>query len=111
MFIEAVESPVRYCWPEGEIRLEPGKPVQIADEGRALKVLARCWPSVRPISFDWEEQWRDLAELTLGITTEDPRFLPILQALERCDWAFMNGDLSAFCQAAEKVNSLVKNES
>ncbi len=48
MLIEAVEAPIRYQWPHGEILLEPGKPVEV-DELRGLKVLAKCNPKVRMV--------------------------------------------------------------
>ena len=47
MLIEAIEHPIRYQWPNGEIRLLPGKPVEIPDEIRALKVLAKAPGKVR----------------------------------------------------------------
>ena len=52
MLIEAVDFPIRYQWPGGEIRLLPGKPVQV-DEERGKKVLAKCGPKVRAVQpFD-----------------------------------------------------------
>ena len=44
--IEAVEEPVTYRWPGGEIQLEPGCPVYLP-ESRALKLLAKAQGKVR----------------------------------------------------------------
>jgi len=49
MLIEAIEHPIRYHWPSGEIRLIPGKPVEIPDEKRALKILAKAPSKVRVV--------------------------------------------------------------
>ena len=37
---------------------------------------------------DWETAWRDLLELTDGITKIDPRFQVVRNALEKCDKYF-----------------------
>jgi hypothetical protein len=49
MLIEAVDHPIRYRFPGGEIRLEPGRPVEVEPE-RATKLLARAGPKVRAIT-------------------------------------------------------------
>ena len=41
MKLEAIEGPVLYRWPGGEVRLEPGKPVDLPDD-RARRVLAKA---------------------------------------------------------------------
>ncbi len=38
MLIEAVENPIRYRWPKGEIDLIPGQPVDVSVE-RGAKIL------------------------------------------------------------------------
>ncbi len=45
--LEALE-PLTYRWPDGEVRLEPGKPVSLPDE-RARKLLAKAQGKVRPV--------------------------------------------------------------
>ena len=50
MLIEAVESPIRYQWPEGEIFLVPGLPVYVQPE-RAVKVLKKCGDRVRRVDL------------------------------------------------------------
>jgi hypothetical protein len=49
MLIEAVDHPIRYRFPGGEIRLEPGRPVEVEPE-RAAKLLARAGAKVRTIT-------------------------------------------------------------
>lgn len=49
MLIEAVDHPIRYRFPGGEIRLEPGRPVEVEPE-RAAKLLARAGVKVRAIT-------------------------------------------------------------
>jgi hypothetical protein len=48
MLIEAVDHPIRYRFPGGEIRLEPGQPVEVEPE-RAAKLLARAGAKVRAV--------------------------------------------------------------
>jgi hypothetical protein len=46
MQIEAISAPLIYRWPEGEVSLEPGKPVELPD-ARARKLLAKAPDKVR----------------------------------------------------------------
>ena len=48
MLIEAVDHPIRYRFPGGEIRLEPGQPVEVEPE-RAAKLLAKAGTKVRAV--------------------------------------------------------------
>ena len=48
MLIEAVDHPIRYRFPGGEIRLEPGRPVEV-EPVRAAKLLARAGEKVRAV--------------------------------------------------------------
>ena len=100
MLIEAVEAPIRYKWPKGEIRLEPGKPV-FFDKERGRKVLAKCGPKVRVVQPDWESAWRELSQLTLGLEKTDLRFDLIMTLLDQCDEAFLKGDWEGFERVAE----------
>jgi len=106
MLIEAVEAPIHYKWPEGELRLEPGKPIKVPDD-RGQKVLAKCRGKVRKVSPDWLAAWEELAQLTLGIEKTDERFQPVLDALEKCDLAFEQDDWPQFRKAATEVQRLV----
>lgn len=46
MTLEAVDRPIRYCWPGGEVRLEPGLPVEVPDD-RARRLLTKLGGRVR----------------------------------------------------------------
>ena len=48
MLIEATVKPLTYRWPGGEVRLEPGKPVDLPQE-RAERILAKASGKVRAI--------------------------------------------------------------
>jgi hypothetical protein len=105
LLIEA-SKPLRVRWPEGEIRLEPGKPVHLPRE-QAQKLLNKVPDKVRFISPDWLQAWRDLATLTDGITRDDHRFQPVMSGLDQCDLAFEQGDWPAFERAAARVKLVV----
>ena len=54
MRLEATGNPFLYRWPGGEVRLEPGKPIDLPDE-RAKRLLSKapgkvrvCLPTLRP---------------------------------------------------------------
>ena len=49
MLIEAVERPITYRWPGGEVQLEPGRAVDLPED-RALKLLAKAQGKVRLVS-------------------------------------------------------------
>jgi hypothetical protein len=51
MKLEAVGKPFTYRWPGGEIRLEPGVPVDVPDD-RAVKLLAKVGAKVRAVQSD-----------------------------------------------------------
>ena len=55
------------------------------------------------IQHDWLAAWRELAELTYGITPEDPRLQPVLTALNVCDVAFVADDWTAFQEARKGI--------
>ena len=105
MLLEAVDRPIRYTWPEGELRLEPGKPIQVPD-GRGQKVLAKCGSKVRKVSPDWMAAWDELAQATNNIERTDPRFMPVLGALEHCDAAFEQDNWGLFREVAKEVHRL-----
>ena len=46
MLIEALDKPITYRWPGGEVQLKPGCPVPLP-EARALKLLAKARGKVR----------------------------------------------------------------
>lgn len=59
MLIEAITGPITYRWPEGEVRLEPGKPVDIPDY-RARKILQKAPGKVRAVEALVMEHGRDI---------------------------------------------------
>jgi hypothetical protein len=48
MKLEAFGKPFIYRWPGGEVRFEPGKPVDVEPE-RARRILAKLGDRVRPV--------------------------------------------------------------
>ena len=114
MLIEAITHPITYRWPGGEIRLEPGKPVELPDD-RAHKLLAKARHKVQVITageaaaiqHDWVNEWRRLVAIVLGITADDPRYGPTMAALDRCDQAYLSNDWSGFLHAAAAVRQAV----
>ena len=109
MLIEALK-PLTVKLPAGELQLKPGCPVNLAED-RALKLLSRAKGKVRlvePANPDWLAEWRTLAWITDGLTVHDPRFRPIMAALEQCDTAYLTGDWPAFLQAAQQVRQAVE---
>jgi len=106
MLLEAVDCPIRYLWPEGEIRLMPGQPVSIPSD-RGLKILKKCGAKVKKVQPDWIGVWRELVKLIDGITKVDPRFHPVCDALKECDRCFDRGDWPAFQRGAGEIRRLV----
>ena len=49
MIIECIGGPFTYRWPTGEVRLEPGKPVDLP-EARAKRLLDKAPGKVRMIT-------------------------------------------------------------
>ena len=59
---------------------------------------------------DWLAEWHRLARITHGITADDPRFQPVMAALDQCDVAFLANDWLAFQQAVARVWLAVQTE-
>lgn len=53
----------------------------------------------------WLEVWRELARITYGVMPEDPRFKPVMIALDACDAAFEADDWEAFQEARQRVKN------
>ena len=49
MLVEAIDTPMCYRWPEGEVQLVPGQPVDLP-ESRALRLLHKAHGKVRMVS-------------------------------------------------------------
>ncbi len=51
MIVEAIDTTVMYRWPGGEVRLEPGNPIELPKE-RATRLLAKTCGKVRVVDPD-----------------------------------------------------------
>lgn len=110
MLVEAIEKPMCYRWPDGEVQLVPGHPVDLP-ESRALRLLEKAHGKVRMVPQDkpdWLQAWREVATLTSGLTADDPRLPVVMAALNACDDAYLNGNWEAFCHAAPRVRSAME---
>ncbi len=76
-------------------------------EVQAEKLLARAPEKVRLIAGDWLAVWHNLAQATNNIEKTDPRFMPVLAALEHCDAAFEQDNWGLFRGFAKDVHRLV----
>ncbi len=65
-------------------------------------------PTHKPSHIEWLMSWRELATLTSGITQDDPRLQPIMEALNACDTAYIANDWAAFQQAGLTVRQRVE---
>lgn len=112
MQLEATQKPLRYRLRDGrEILISPGQPVDLPDEA-ARKLLARAPDRVKVAasvrtSIDWLAEWRDLAEKTAGLLSDDPRLAPVLEGLAQCDEAFLANNYPRFLKAKATVLRLM----
>jgi hypothetical protein len=90
----------------GDVRLLPGQPMDFP-EAEALKLLTKARGKVRAAKTNWLAAWRELAAITSGMTRDDPRLPPVMEALDLCDDAFRRGSWVAFRHAAAQVRSAV----
>lgn len=67
-----------------------------------------CGKALAAVHPDWLTAWRELADRTVGIRKEDPRFAPMTLALDSCDAAFLADDWPAFRRAAEQVRLIAR---
>ncbi len=108
MLIQALH-PLKIRLPDGIHVLHPGQSYELT-ELHALKLLAKAADKVRraePTPTQWLDAWEKLAALTDGIEKNDPRFKPVLDALEECDRAFEQDAWTRFREAAKEVQRLV----
>ena len=68
MLIEAVENPIRYRWPKGEIDLIPGQPVDVSVE-RGTKILKKCGAKVRAVTSLVIGAWVEFRSPLFGLCT------------------------------------------
>lgn len=57
---------------------------------------------------DWLAAWREVAELTSGLTADDPRLPIVMDALLAWDDTVQRGNWVAFRQAAARVRSAIE---
>ena len=57
----------------------------------------------QPAQPCWLTTWRELAEITSGLTADDPRLPPMLAALQSCDTAFAADNWLAFQESRQEV--------
>ena len=62
---------------------------------------------VRTVQPQWVVAWRHLAQLTDGITKDDPRFLSVCVALEKCDRAFEQDNWTVFQQSVDSLKAIM----
>ena len=114
MLIEAIQQPIRFRARDGkEFVLPLRTPVDVPD-AVAQRIVDRAGKKVRIVRrgvHDWLMAWRELAEVTSGLTAEDPRLTPVLEALDGCDAAFIADDWEAFEQAREGVRRAMQGAS
>ncbi len=106
MLIVALK-PIRLRLDDGDQLLTPGQQVDLPDH-QARLVLARAAGKVRlvePDKPDWLAEWRTLAWITDGMRADDPRFQPVMAALQQCDTAFLANDGARFQLAVEQVKA------
>lgn len=108
MQIEAIGEAITYKWPGGEIRLQPGRPVELP-EARIQKILAKAPGKVRirPNHAEWLAAWRELAALTHGVTREDARFQLVFAGLDCADGYFLAGDWVGFQRAVRELKGVM----
>ena len=107
MLIESITSEVvQYKGKRSRLILHPGHPVQVPHE-LAQKIINECGGKVRMVTPDWIGVWREVARMTLGITTEDVRFVPVTRVIELLDEAFLRGDWDAFVEHTERLKQLI----
>lgn len=110
----------------GRVNLDSGVTIPIVKitAVKAVDQAGRClaaW-TVNPHGYDgtrsatlpvltgpdrWLKRFRRLAELTAGITGDDPRFPSIMQLLSQCEEAYVRRQDDAFIQCARHVAALV----
>ena len=89
MIVEVVGEAFTYRWPGGEIRLEPGKPVELPDE-RAKRLLAKAPGRVRVVSPSIQPG--DSIKWTRGDGTEHTATVDFLyKDMDGVTWAFTEG--------------------
>lgn len=102
MLIEAIKQPIRYRYRDGrEILFRPGTPTEVPDLD-AARILEKAPGKIRPVpppKRDWLREWREVAEISSGLTRDDVRLPSVMAALGVCDAAFVADDWAGFQEA------------
>ena len=105
MIIEALSPLTLTSKKRGPRSLAPGEMIELPDHiGR--QVLERAKGKVRLLKQDWQTAWEAIAQMTLNITDEDPRFMPVMKKLGECDRCFERHDWPAFLECVKKLIKL-----
>ena len=109
MLIEAMTL-LTVKFSTGDIRLTPGVPVEIPAV-QARRLILKAQGKVREAKRDWSPSWRELAELTSGLTKDDLRLPEVMAALNACDDAYLSGDWEKFqCNATQLREIMCQKE-
>ena len=57
----------------------------------------------------WLEIWREVAELSSGLTKEDPRLPGVLMVIDRLTEEYKKGDLKGFLREVERLRDSMAN--
>ena len=109
MLIES-SKPLTVLLRAGKIHLTPGRPMELSEED-GLKLLVKAKGKVRMIQqqpVDWLTRWRDLAQMTSGLESDDPRLTPILSCLAQCQRSHEAGDLDGFTKGTARVHRFMQ---
>jgi hypothetical protein len=75
---------------------------------RALEMARSAGRTPEPGSHDWwVSRWKELAHMTNGLTTDDPRLGPVLSAMATCQHCYQAADPDGFQLAAAQVQRLM----
>ncbi len=101
--IEAV-APVRFTYRGESILLEPGQRIQLPDRP-AQQLLSRAGNCVHTV--EWLTLWREVAELSAGLETGDPRLAQVMRIIEQLDKFFEQDDLAGFCEGIDELREVM----
>ena len=108
IWIEAIH-PVRFQHQGKQVELGRGERVNLPVL-QAQRLLSRAKDRVRLVKhMDWLNSWQRVAQVSNGLTREDPRLGPALNVIEGLDRAFAADDWSAFEQGIRDLQEAMKN--
>ena len=97
---------------DGKVReLVPGRPFELT-EAQARKLLQLVPGKVRSISeasVNWLRLWREVAVISSGLESADPRFEQVMTLIQRLDEAFEEGNLRMFTVWVEELRRVMSN--